>query len=383
MTLISTTSDLEAVMARLRQEPYITIDTEFMRERTYWAKLCLVQLAGKSEAVEVDTLAPGIDLQPLLDLLADTSVLKVFHACRQDLEIFQRLMNGSLPEPIFDTQIAAMVCGFGEEVAYETLVNRLAKAKLDKSSRFTDWSRRPLSQAQLAYALGDVTHLRVIYEKLRRRIEEAGRLGWVEEETRYLTNPDLYVTKPEDAWQRLKVRSREPRFIALVQHLAAWRERKAQTRDLPRNRVIRDDLLMELAAQRPRNQDALRKLDRINLDKESMREVVAVVEAVFQIPEAELPRLPEPKPPVRGLGPTVDLLRVLLKQCADESDVAQRLIATSAELEALAQDDAADIPALHGWRRELFGAQALELKAGRIALALENHRVVLLELEDD
>ena len=383
MTLISTTSDLEAVMARLRQEPYITIDTEFMRERTYWAKLCLVQLAGKSEAVEVDTLAPGIDLQPLLDLLADTSVLKVFHACRQDLEIFQRLMNGSLPEPIFDTQIAAMVCGFGEEVAYETLVNRLAKAKLDKSSRFTDWSRRPLSQAQLAYALADVTHLRVIYEKLRRRIEEAGRLGWVEEETRYLTNPDLYVTKPEDAWQRLKVRSREPRFIALVQHLAAWRERKAQTRDLPRNRVIRDDLLMELAAQRPRNQDALRKLDRINLDKESMREVVAVVEAVFEIPEAELPRLPEPKPPVRGLGPTVDLLRVLLKQCADESDVAQRLIATSAELEALAQDDAADIPALHGWRRELFGAQALELKAGRIALALENHRVVLLELEDD
>ena len=383
MTLISTTSELEAVMARLRQEPYITIDTEFMRERTYWAKLCLVQLAGKSEAVEVDTLAPGIDLQPLLDLLADTSVLKVFHACRQDLEIFQRLMNGSLPEPIFDTQIAAMVCGFGEEVAYETLVNRLAKAKLDKSSRFTDWSRRPLSQAQLAYALGDVTHLRVIYEKLRRRIEEAGRLGWVEEETRYLTKPDLYVTKPEDAWQRLKVRSREPRFIALVQHLAAWRERKAQARDLPRNRVVRDDLLMELAAQRPRDQEALRKLDRINLDKESMREVVAVVEAVFQLPEAELPRLPEPKPPVKGLGPTVDLLRVLLKQCADESDVAQRLIATSAELEALAQDDAADIPALHGWRRELFGAQALELKAGRIALALENHKVVLLDLEDD
>ena len=383
MTLISTTSELETVMARLRQEPYITIDTEFMRERTYWAKLCLVQLAGENEAVEVDTLAPGIDLQPLLDLLADTSVLKVFHACRQDLEIFQRLMNGSLPQPIFDTQIAAMVCGFGEEVAYETLVNRLAKAKLDKSSRFTDWSRRPLSQAQLAYALADVTHLRVIYEKLRRRIEEAGRLGWVEEETRYLTNPDLYVTRPEDAWQRLKVRSREPRFIALVQHLAAWRERKAQTRDLPRNRVVRDDLLMELAAQRPRDQDALRKLDRINLDKESMREVVAVIEAVFKIPEAELPRLPEPKPPVRGLGPTVDLLRVLLKQCADESDVAQRLIATSAELEALAQDDAADVPALQGWRRELFGAQALELKAGRIALALENHRVVQLELEDD
>ena len=383
MTLISTTSELEAVARRLGTEPYITIDTEFMRERTYWARLCLVQLAGANEAVAVDTLAPGLDLGPLLDLMADKSVLKVFHACRQDLEIFLKLMGGSLPEPIFDSQIAAMVCGFGEEVAYETLVNRLAKARLDKSSRFTDWSRRPLSEAQLAYALADVTHLRVIYEKLRRRIEEAGRMGWVEEETRYLMEPSLYVTRPEDAWQRLKVRSREPRFIALVQHLAAWRERKAQQRDLPRNRVVRDDLLLELAAQKPRDQEALRRLDRISLDKESMREVVAVIERVFALNEAELPHLPEPKPPVKGLGPTVDLLRVLLKQCADESDVAQRLIATASDLEALAQDDDADIPALHGWRRQLFGNRALELKAGRIALALENHQVVVLELEDE
>ena len=383
MTLISTTHELEAVAERLRREPYITIDTEFMRERTYWARLCLVQLAGAEEAVAVDTLAADIDLAPLVDLLADPGVLKVFHACRQDLEIFLKLMDGSLPEPIFDTQIAAMVCGFGEEVAYETLVNRLAKAKLDKSSRFTDWSRRPLSAAQLNYALADVVHLRVIYEKLRQRIATAGRLEWVAEETRYLLDPSLYVTRPEDAWQRLKVRSREPRFIALVQHLAAWRERKAQARDLPRNRIVRDDLLMELAAQKPRDQEALRKLDRINLDKESMREVIGVIEAVFAIPEAELPQLPAQSPPVRGLGPTVDLLRVLLKQCADESDVAQRLIATSADLEALAQDDAADVPALHGWRRELFGNRALELKAGRIALALENHRVVTLELEDE
>ena len=383
MTLISSTAELEAVAKRFRTEPYITIDTEFMRERTYWAKLCLVQLAGKNEAVAVDTLAPGIDLAPLLDLMADKAVLKVFHACRQDLEIFLKLMDGSLPEPVFDSQIAAMVCGFGEEVAYETLVNRLAKAKLDKSSRFTDWSRRPLSEAQLAYALADVTHLRVIYEKLRRRIAEAGRTGWVEEETRYLMEPSLYITRPEDAWQRLKVRSREPRFIALVQHLAAWREKKAQSRDLPRNRIVRDDLLLELAAQKPRDQDGLRRLDRINLDKESMREVVAVVEEVFAVPEPQLPHLPEPKPPVKGLGPTVDLLRVLLKQCADESDVAQRLIANAADLETLAQDDHADIPALHGWRRELFGNRALDLKAGRIALALEKQQVVILELEDE
>jgi len=382
MTLIDNTKDLAAVTDRLRQEPYVTIDTEFMRERTYWAKLCLVQLAGEQEAVAVDTLAPGIDLSPLVELLADRSVLKVFHACRQDLEIFLKLMGGRLPEPIFDSQIAAMVCGFGEEVAYETLVNRLAKGKLDKSSRFTDWSRRPLSSAQLTYALADVTHLRVIYEKLKKRIEAAGRTGRVEEEPRHRSDPELYVTRPEDAWKRLKVRSREPRFIALVQELAAWRERKAQERDLPRNRVVRDDLLMELAAQRPRDLDALRKLDRINLDKESAREVVEVVQRVLSLPEADLPRLPAPQPPVKGLGPTVDLLRVLLKQCADESDVAQRLIATAADLEALAQDDAADVPALHGWRRKLFGEKALELKAGRIALALEAGQVVLLDLEE-
>ncbi len=379
MTLITETNELLAVVERLRREPFVTIDTEFMRERTYWAKLCLVQLAGGSEAVAVDALAPGIDLAPLLGLLADPDVLKVFHACRQDLEIFSRMMQGGMPEPVFDTQVAAMVCGFGEEVAYETLVNRLAKARLDKSSRFTDWSRRPLSQAQLAYALSDVTHLRTIYEKLRSRIEQAGRLDWVAEETAGLTVPSLYVTEPEDAWKRLKVRSREPRFIALVQELAAWRERKAQARDVPRNRIVRDDLLMELAAQKPSDLEALRRLDRINLDRESMREVLEVIAAVRARPEEGLPHLPQPRPPAKGIGPTVDLLRVLLKQCAEESDVAQRLIATSAELEELALDDAADIPALKGWRRELFGARALDLKAGRIGLAVRDRRIVLIE----
>jgi ribonuclease D len=379
MTLITETSDLRAVVERLRQEPFVTIDTEFMRERTYWAKLCLVQLAGEAEAVAIDTLAPGIDLAPLLDLMADIRVLKVFHACRQDLEIFLRLMDGRMPTPVFDSQVAAMVCGFGEEVAYETLVNRVAKAKLDKSSRFTDWGRRPLSEAQLTYALSDVTHLRTIYKKLRSRIEQAGRTEWVAEETAGLTQPGLYVTEPEDAWKRLKVRSREPRFIALVQELAAWRERKAQARDLPRNRVIRDDLLMELAAQKPKDHEALRRLDRINLDRESMREVLEVITAVHALPESALPQLPQPKPPPRGLGPTVDLLRVLLKHCAEESDVAQRLIATSAELEELALDDEADVPALKGWRRELFGARALDLKAGRIGLAVRDRQIVLIE----
>ena len=379
MTLITETNELEAVVERLRRESFVTVDTEFMRERTYWAKLCLVQLAGETEAVAVDTLAPGIDLAPLLALLADSSVLKVFHACRQDLEIFSRMMQGGMPEPVFDTQVAAMVCGFGEEVAYETLVNRVAKARLDKSSRFTDWGRRPLSEAQLAYALSDVTHLRTIYEKLRSRIERAGRLDWVAEETAGLTVPDLYVTEPEDAWKRLKVRSREPRFVALVQELAAWRERKAQARDVPRNRIVRDDLLMELAAQKPRDLEALRRLDRINLDRESMREVLEVIAAVRARPEESLPHLPPPRPPPKGLGPTVDLLRVLLKHCAEESDVAQRLIATSGELEELALDDAADIPALKGWRREIFGARALDLKAGRIGLAIRDRRIVLIE----
>ena len=379
MTLITDNEALTAFCGRMRAERFVAIDTEFMRDRTYYPRLCLVQVAGESEAVAIDSLAPGLDLAPLLGLLADEAVLKVMHAARQDLEIFYHL--GTMPRPFFDTQVAAMVCGFGEEVAYDTLVSRLAGAQLDKSSRFTDWARRPLSPAQIHYALGDVTHLRVIYQKLAERLEQAGRTGWVVEELEALLEPRLYAQPPEDAWRRLKLRSRDARFIAIVQALAAWREREAQRRDLPRARVVRDDLLLEVAASRPQSVEELRALDRVNLDRDSAAGVVAAIRSAMALPKSELPPVPEQVVLPRGIGPTVDLLRVLLKLRSEESDVAQRLLASTAELEAIAVDDHADVPALHGWRREIFGEDALGLKAGRLALAVRGRKPVVIRLD--
>ena len=379
MTLITDNEALTAFCGRMRAERFVAIDTEFMRDRTYYPRLCLVQVAGESEAVAIDSLAPGLDLTPLLGLLADEAVLKVMHAARQDLEIFYHL--GAMPRPFFDTQVAAMVCGFGEEVAYDTLVSRLAGAQLDKSSRFTDWARRPLSPAQIHYALGDVTHLRVIYQKLAERLEQAGRTGWVVEELEALLEPRLYAQPPEDAWRRLKLRSRDARFIAIVQALAAWREREAQRRDLPRARVVRDDLLLEVAASRPQSVEELRALDRVNLDRDSAAGVVAAIRSAMALPKSELPPVPEQVVLPRGIGPTVDLLRVLLKLRSEESDVAQRLLASTAELEAIAVDDHADVPALHGWRREIFGEDALGLKAGRLALAVRGRKPVVIRLD--
>ena len=380
MQPIATTDDLAALCGRLRQEPYVTVDTEFMRDRTYYAQLCLVQLAGEKEAAAVDTLAGGLDLQPLLDLLADPNVLKVMHASRQDMEIFYHLMD-RLPAPLFDTQVAAQVLGFGDEVGYETLVTKLARARLDKSSRFTDWSRRPLSEAQLRYALADVTHLRVIYEKLKGRLERAGRTAWLETELAKLQEPGLYVQEPGEVWQRLKVRSKEPRFVALVRALAAWREKKAQARDLPRARVVRDDILMELAANRPKSVEKLRDMPRLSLDRDSAREVVETVNEVLARPEADLPPVPVVEPPAKGIGPTVDLLRVLMKHCAERHDVGLRLIGTTNDLEAIAQDPNADVPLLAGWRFEVFGREALKLIQGRLALAVEGGRVRVIDLD--
>jgi ribonuclease D len=381
MTLITDNEALAAFCARMRDERFVAIDTEFMRDRTYYPKLCLVQVAGEGEAVAIDPLAPGLTLGPLLDLLADEAVLKVMHAARQDLEIFFHL--GRLPRPFFDTQVAAMVCGFGEEVAYDTLVGKLAGAQLDKSSRFTDWARRPLSPAQIHYALGDVTHLRVIYRKLAERIEGAERTTWVAEELEELLDPGLYRQPPEDAWRRLKLRSRDARFVAIVQALASWREREAQRRDLPRARIIRDDLLLEVAANRPQSVDELRALERVNLDRDSAAGVVAAIRSAMALPKDELPALPGPVMLPRGIGPTVDLLRVLLKYRSEESDVAQRLLASTADLEAIAVDDAADVPALHGWRRTIFGEDALALKAGRLALAVRDRKPVVIRLDGE
>ena len=379
MTLLTTTAEVDAFCRELAAEPYVAIDTEFMRDRTYWPKLCLVQLAGAERYAAIDPLSPGVDLGPLLELMANPGVIKVFHAARQDLEIFYRL-NGRVPAPLFDTQLAAMVLGYGEEVGYETLVTQVAKARIDKSSRFTDWSRRPLSDQQLNYALGDVIHLRVIYDRLSYRLQESGRASWLAEELAGLGNPATYEQPPELAWKRVKVRSREPRFLALVQVLAAWREREAQRRDLPRNRVLRDDLLMEVAANRPTTPAEVSALRRVSLDAGSARTIAEAVRAVMALPPEQLPKSEAPVKLPRGIAPLTDLLRTLLRFCSEEHSVAQRLIANTDDLEQIAAFDQPDVPALKGWRRQVFGEAALALKRGEVGFAVIDGKVRIVPL---
>jgi ribonuclease D len=375
--LIQDNASLADACARLAREDFVTVDTEFMRDKTYYAKLCLVQLGGEQEAVAIDTLAPGIDLGPLLELMADPSVLKVMHAARQDLEIFWHLMDGKLPAPLVDTQIAAMILGYGEEVGYEALVSRLTKGKVDKTSRFSDWSHRPLRPAQVQYALGDVIHLREIWTKLDAEMVKAGRRHWLEDEHAALFDSGLYDVDPETSWRRLKVRSRDARFIAVVRALAAWRERVARSKDLPRQRIVRDDVLMEIAANRPATVDQLKDLPRVSLDRASAQAVVDAIDEALKLPAADLPVLEPVKDLPRGIPAIVDLLRVLLKQVADENDISPRPIANGDDLEAVALDDRADARVLSGWRRELFGEKALALKRGELVLGVRGRRVVV------
>jgi ribonuclease D len=364
----------------------VTVDTEFMRERTYWPQLCLVQLARPGEdpdsAVIVDPLADGLDLAPLFALMANPGVVKVFHAARQDVEIFHHL-GGLVPAPLFDTQVAAMVCGYGDQIGYETLVRKIAKADLDKSSRFTDWSRRPLSDKQLTYALGDVTHLRVIYEKLAAQLKRTGRGTWVAEEMAVLTDPATYVNTPEDAWKRIKTRSNSGRFLAVVRALAAWREETAQSRNVPRNRVMKDDALLEVASSRPKTVDELSKLrllQREGRKGDAADAILAAIAAAEALPPEDRPDV-EAKPDSRpGSGALVELLKVLLKACSEETGVAQRLIASSADLDAIAREDAPDVAALSGWRRDVFGEAALRLKRGELALSATPRGVKTVEL---
>ncbi|WP_191058733.1 ribonuclease D [Geminicoccus harenae] len=375
--LIQDNASLAAVCARLAHEDFVTVDTEFMRDKTYYAKLCLVQLGGDKEAVAIDTLAPGIDLTPLLDLMADPKVLKVMHAARQDLEIFWHLMDGRLPAPLVDTQIAAMILGYGEEVGYEALVTRLTNARVDKTSRYSDWSHRPLRPAQVQYALGDVIHLREVWRRLDQEMVKAGRRHWLEDEHATLFDPGLYDVDPDIAWRRLKVRSRDPRFIAVVQALAGWRERAARAKDLPRQRILRDDVLMEVAANRPTSIEALKELPRVSLDRGSAQAVVEAIEAALRLPPADLPVLEPVRDLPRGIPAIVDLLRVLLKQVADEHDISPRLIANGEDLEAVALDDQSTVRVLSGWRRELFGEKALALKRGELVLGVRGRKVVV------
>lgn len=382
MKVITETPELAALCERLGSEPYITVDTEFLRDSTYYAKLCLIQVAGQDEAACIDPLAPDIDLTSFHALMQNAGVLKVFHAARQDLEIFFHA-TGQVPAPLFDSQVAAMVCGFGENIGYEHLVRELAKAKLDKSNRFTDWSRRPLSERQIKYALGDVTHLRVIYEKLSKRIARNQRGSWLEEEMQVLGDPETYRLEPEDAWQRLKLRSTEPLFVLTAQKLAAWRESEAQRRDMPRNRVLRDDVILELAAQRPHNQEELERVRGLggNAKGKTGAALLTAIGEALDTPPEQRPKLVRKEPPNGQLNATIELLKVLLKRRCATHDVAAKMIASSADLEALAADPEAKHPVLHGWRREVFGDAALKLMDGKLALAIKNREIV--EFEED
>ncbi|MBA4269211.1 MAG: ribonuclease D [Methylobacterium sp.] len=378
MKLITTTADLADACARLASHPFVTVDTEFLRETTYYPKLCLIQLASPDEAVLVDPLAPELDLAPFFGLMVDEAVVKVFHAARQDLEIVW-MLGRVLPSPLFDTQVAAMVCGYGDSVGYEQLANDLAKARIDKSSRFTDWSRRPLNEAQLVYAEADVTHLRDIYLALKADLETTGREGWVAEEMAVLNSPATYEVKPENAWQRLKGRIRKPKELAVLIELAAWREREAQHRDVPRQRVLKDDALMDIVQRAPRSVEALAELRSVPNGFERSRsggEVLAAIERGLALDPKTLPRL-ERERGRGGNGAVLDLLKVLLKAVAEAERVAPKIIASSDDLEAIASDDEADVPALQGWRREVFGDKALALKSGSLGLRVLRGRVVV------
>ena len=387
MKTLTTTEALADFCKRAAQAPYVTIDTEFLRERTYYAKLCLVQLAippdgeGEDDAVLVDPLAGELSLEPLFELFRNENVVKVFHAARQDLEIFYT--EGKVfPEPLFDTQVAAMVCGFGEQVGYETLVRKIAKANLDKTSRFTDWSRRPLSEAQKAYALADVTHLRVIYEDLSAELERSGRAKWLREELSVLTDPETYLVHPSEAWKRVKTRTHSGKFLAIVRELARFREGYAQSRNVPRSRVFKDDALLELASTKPQSFEDLsrsRLLLREARRGEIAEGIIAAVNAALNLEPEAYPKLPKSAQKPQVNPALADLLRVLLKAKSEEAGVAQKLIATATDLDAIASGER-DVPALRGWRKEVFGDDALRLCAGKIALAARGTSVEVIPL---
>ncbi|MEX0305173.1 MAG: ribonuclease D [Leisingera sp.] len=385
MKTLTSTEELQAFCEAAAQHPYVTVDTEFLRERTYYSKLCLIQLAfsgdGENDAVLVDPLTDGISLEPLYDLFRNESVVKVFHAARQDLEIFWVDAN-VFPKPLFDTQVAAMVCGFGEQAGYETLVRKIVKQGLDKTSRFTDWSRRPLSEAQKTYALADVTHLRKIYEFLAAELDKSGRAHWVTEELQVLTDPGTYDIRPEDAWRRVKTRTTSGKFLAVVRELAAFREGYAQTNNVPRNRVFKDDALVELASTKPRNPGELGG-SRLLL-REARKGAIAegILQAVAKgvaCPADKQPRADRSKEKLQVNPALADLLRVLLKAKTEAEGVAAKLIAPSADLDAIAAG-LRDVPALSGWRREVFGADALRLCEGEIGLAAKGQDVKVVEL---
>ncbi|MBI1198068.1 MAG: ribonuclease D [Phenylobacterium sp.] len=382
MTPITTTADLAAFCDKIKGQPFVAVDTEFMRETTYWPKLCLIQAAAPSAEAVIDPLADGLDMTCFLDIMRDPKILKVFHAARQDVEIFNNLQ--AMPRPLFDTQVAGMAAGFGEQIAYDALVRQMLKVEIDKSSRFTDWSRRPLSDAQLSYALADVTHLARLYPMLRERLEREGRLAWVTDEMADLTDPANYDVEPDNAWKRLKPRRHTAKYLAVYRAVAAWRERTAQLRDQPRGRILKDEAIDEIATQAPTDSDGLDRLRSVPKGFSGSRfgpDLVASIREALRDPEAYAPVIERTKPTSSpAAGAVVELLKVLLKARAEESGVASKLIATVSDLEKIANDDDADVAALKGWRREAFGEDALKLKRGELALVLDGARVRVVEV---
>jgi ribonuclease D len=382
MTPITTTAELAVFCDKLKGQPFVAVDTEFMRETTYWPKLCLIQAAAGSAEACIDPLAEGMDLEPFLDIMRDKSILKVFHAARQDVEIFNNL--NAMPVPLFDTQVAGMAAGFGEQIAYDALVRQILKIELDKSSRFTDWARRPLSDNQLTYALADVTHLAALYPILRERLVKEGRLGWVTDEMANLTDPAIYDVEPENAWKRLRPRKHTSKYMAVYKAVAAWRERTAQTRDQPRGRILKDEAIDEVATQTPVDADQLDRLRSVPKGFSGSRfgpDLLAAIREALKDPEAYAPVVERNRTaPSPAAGAVVELLKVLLKARSEEAGVASKLIATVSDLEQIANDDDCDNAALKGWRREAFGEDALKLKRGELALVLDGARVRVVEV---
>jgi len=380
---ITNTGALQAFCDSIKNSKFITVDTEFIREKTYYPQLCLIQVKGDNGEAAIDALAEGLDMAPFCDLLGNPEILKIFHAARQDLEIFFYMM-GQVPAPLFDSQVAAMVCGLGDQIGYEALVMRVLNKQIDKTSRFTDWAARPLNQRQLEYAMGDVTHLYEIYKYLEKQLKETDRHSWLDEEMAILANPATYKVEPENAWLRLKSRGGKPRFLGILREVAGWRELEAQRRDVPRNRIIRDESILDIAGSSPKS---AKDLARVRGISDSMAQgkmgasILKAVDLALNLTESELPDSIKKKPPPQGLGPLTDLLRVLLKQQCEKFGVASRLIASGDDLEKIAASDAADVPALKGWRRELFGDLALDLKHGRIGLSANGKQINIIQLD--
>jgi ribonuclease D len=381
MRIVSTSEDLTQAVRRLSTSDFVAVDTEFLRESTFWPQLCLVQIASPEEAMIIDPLATGLDLAPFWQLMANEAVVKVFHAARQDIEIVYA-RAGLVPKPVFDTQVAAMVCGFGDQVSYESLARRLAKVQIDKSSRFTDWSRRPLSQKQLAYALSDVIHLRPIFEKLRALLDKSGREPWLEEELSVLTSPSTYESHPEEAWKRVKFKPRNRKQLAILMTLSAWREREAQERNVPRSRILKDDAIAEAATQAPQDVNALKSLRALPRGYATSRVGEAVLKQVaagLAMDAAVLPKLDLGGALLTEKASVIsDVLKLALKVVCDREGIAPRIVANSSDLDAVAMDDEADVPLLRGWRRKLFGEIALRIKAGELAIVLEGGKPRIL-----